>query len=120
MHELSIAQSIVDIVEQYVPDCREGAVESVRIKVGQLAGVVPESLEFCFSAIVSDTALSGARLEIEYIATRSRCTVCDENFLVEKLAFRCPSCGSAELKLMSGTELQVVEIQLREEQVEAV
>ena len=120
MHELSIAQSIVDIVEQYVPDGREGAVESVHIRVGQLAGVVPESLEFCFSAIVSDTPLSGARLDIERVATKSRCTACDESFLIERPAFRCPSCGGSELKLISGTELQVVEIQLKEERVETV
>jgi hydrogenase nickel incorporation protein HypA/HybF len=120
MHELSIAQSIVDIVQQHVPDCREGAVEWVRIQVGQLAGVVPESLEFCFSVIVSDTPLSGARLEIDYVATKSRCTACDESFFMEKPAFRCPSCGGSELKLISGTELQVVEIQIREEQVETV
>ena len=62
MHELSIAQSIVEIVQQYVPNGETRPVKSVNLKVGEMAGVVPESLDFCFGAITADAAAScGAR-----------------------------------------------------------
>ncbi len=63
MHELSIAQNIVDIVQQYVPGEAMGDVRFVRVRVGGLSGIVPESLEFSFSAIVAGTPLGSARLD---------------------------------------------------------
>lgn len=118
MHELSIAQSIVDLIGQYVPEEEAAEVRHVKVRVGRLAGVVADSLDFCFSAIVSGTSLSRASLDIEEIPIQSRCTGCGEVFAVEGAAFLCPFCGSAELKIVSGTELQVVEIELSERQTE--
>ena len=120
MHELSIAQSIVDIIRQYVPDDRAGEVRLVKIKVGQLAGVVPDSLDFCFGAIVNDTPLDKARLDIEETPLESQCKTCHEVFAVEGATFACPQCGSGEIKVISGTELQVVEIELADLQAGAV
>ena len=50
MHELGVAQEILDIVRRYVPDTEAARVRDVRVRVGELAGVVADSLEFCFSA----------------------------------------------------------------------
>jgi hydrogenase nickel incorporation protein HypA/HybF len=116
MHELSIAQSIVDIIRQYVSDDQAENVSLVKIRVGPLAGVVPDSLDFCFGAIVTDTPLSKARLDIEETRLQSRCTGCNEVFDVEGASFMCPRCGSGEIKLVSGTELQVIEIELSDRQ----
>lgn len=112
MHELSIAQSIVDIVRQHAPD--GVPVRAVRVAVGRMSGVVPESLEFCFSAVVGDTMLEGARLEIDRIPVRADCAQCGNVFVVEEAAFACPACGGSDLKLISGTELQVIEIEIAE------
>jgi hydrogenase nickel incorporation protein HypA/HybF len=64
MHELSLANGIFDIVRQYVPIERGQLVRAVRVRVGDLAGVVPDSLAWCFSAIVSDTPYEQAWLAI--------------------------------------------------------
>ena len=112
MHELSIAQGIVDIIGQYVPEAQAADVRVVKIRVGQMAGVVPDSLEFCFGAIASGTPLEQARLDIEETPVRSRCKACGEEFTVEGSTFLCPSCGSIEITVLSGTELQVIEIEL--------
>lgn len=120
MHELSIAQSIVDIIHQYVPEDQAGDVRLVRIKVGPLAGVVPDSLDFCFEAIVNDTSLSKARLDIEETPLQSQCVTCHEVFMVEQAVFVCPQCGSGETRVISGTELQVMEIELSDRQAGAV
>lgn len=112
MHELSLAQDIVEIIRQYVPEDRAGYVRTVKIKVGPLAGVVADSLDFCFGAIVGDTPLRHARLDIEATRLQSVCSACDTTFTVEGSSFLCPQCGSIDNSLVSGTELQVVEIEL--------
>jgi hydrogenase nickel incorporation protein HypA/HybF len=118
MHELSIAQNIADIVQQYVPD--DQAVQWVKVEIGRLSGIVPESLEFCFSAVVSDTPLDGARLKIDLIPIRAACNRCNAEFEVESLAFACPGCGSADLHVISGTQLKVIEIEVADRSSEVV
>jgi hydrogenase nickel incorporation protein HypA/HybF len=112
MHELSIAQGILDIIGQYVPEGRAPEVRAVRVRVGQMAGVIADSLDFCFSAIVNGTALNQARLDIEEIPLRSRCSSCGKEFAPDPVCFSCPVCGSADIAVTSGTELQVVDIEM--------
>jgi Zn finger protein HypA/HybF involved in hydrogenase expression len=67
MHELSIAQSILDIVREYIPEPRSAEAQSIKVRLGGLSGVVPASLDFCFSAITNDTSLRQAKLNIELV-----------------------------------------------------
>ena len=117
MHELSIAQNIVEIVCQYVPDHTRSGVRSVRLRVGRLSGVVPESLEFSFGAIVAGTSLESARLEIENIRTLCRCSACSLDFEASDFVFLCPACAGTEVSVISGTDLHVVDIELEESDV---
>jgi hydrogenase nickel incorporation protein HypA/HybF len=110
MHELSIAQGIVDIVGQYVPHARHGTIRLVRVRVGDLAGVVPDSLSFCFTAVTAGTSMAGAMLEIEHVPYSIRCTECSNESTTEPGLALCPRCGSTATKIMTGTELQVMTI----------
>ncbi len=112
MHELSIAQSILEIVRQHLPEGER--VREVQLQVGQLAGVVPESLEFCFEVVAAGTAIEGARLVIQRDPVRASCRECSQEFAVEQSAFVCPACGSGNLQVTSGTELRVIQIELAE------
>lgn len=114
MHELSIAEGILDIVRQYLPEGDHKGVKAVRMKVGTLAGVVPDSLEFCFSAIIQGTSLQGATLEIEHIPLVVECRQCKARSESELSMFVCPSCGDGKVTVISGQELQVTEIELEE------
>lgn len=114
MHELSLAHNVLEIVQQYVPPEDAHTVKTVRMKIGELSGVVVESLEFCFEAITTGTSLHGARLDVEQIPLRSECRQCATLFRVEQNNFRCPSCGSSNLTIVSGRELQVTEIELND------
>ena len=114
MHELSIAQSILDIVREYVPEPRSAEVQSIKVRLGGLSGVVPESLDFCFTAITGDTSLRQAKLKIERVETQLHCAKCGETSKIKGPFFLCPECGSHDIKLISGTELQVVEIEMAE------
>jgi hydrogenase nickel incorporation protein HypA/HybF len=65
MHELGLANGIFDIVRQYVPASQAAAVRRVRVDLGARANVVPESLAFCFDAIVTGTLYSQAFLTLD-------------------------------------------------------
>jgi len=115
MHELGIAQNILDIVKQSVPEDRFPSVRWIRIRIGRLSGIVPDSLEFCFSALLNETEMKQAGLKMETEPTVSLCKDCRRRFTVEDFAFSCPSCGSATLELISGRELEVVDIELADD-----
>ena len=114
MHELSIAYGIVDIVRQYVQPPQLKQVRSVRLKVGDQSGVVIDSLEFSYSAITADTDLGGSRLEIERLPFLIECRSCKKQSETEMGVVLCPACGSTETSVISGTELQVLDIEIRE------
>lgn len=112
MHELSIAQSIVDIIGQYVSAEQRHCVRSVKVRIGDLAGVVPDSLVFCFSAVTGNTPLASAVLDIDHVPYRLSCASCGRESTTEPGLALCPACGSTRTRILSGTELQVVTIDL--------
>ncbi len=116
MHELGIARDILDVVDQYITEKQMPLVRSIRIRIGRLSGIVPDSLSFCFEAIVADTPMSGASLNMVQVPTRAECQDCGNSFEIEEPAFVCASCSSGRVKVVSGTELQVMDIELVDEE----
>ena len=119
MHELGIAQNILQIVRQAVPENNAADVRRIRIRVGPLSGVVPDSLEFCFNVVVNETEMPQAALEILRVPITSECKECRHRFQMSEMDFSCPSCKSANLELISGRELEIVDIELADESDEA-
>jgi hydrogenase nickel incorporation protein HypA/HybF len=111
MHEMSIAQEVIEIVQQHLPPGDGLVPKSVKLRIGELAGVVPESLEFCFAALTRDTALRDASLLIERVPLIIECKSCGAQSPIEVGAFVCPSCHSFDVQILSGTDLRVVEIE---------
>lgn len=109
MHELSIAQNIVDLVLEKLPESNK-KILAVNIKVGEVSGVIPDSLEFCFNIIIKDTKLQGAKLNIERVSATAFCNLCNKTFLIEHFLFTCPSCNGNDIKVLTGTELMVTDI----------
>lgn len=117
MHELSIAHSILDIVREAVPATGDLArLRVVKVRVGRLSGVLSDSLDFCFSALVGDTPLAGARLAIEEVPARIDCRGCGGESLIDDPIFACPACGSTDVRLIAGQELAVTELELAEDE----
>lgn len=112
MHEMSVALAVVDQVAEAAD--RAGAVtavRSVRLQVGELAGVVPDSLAFCFELACSGTLLEGAELVTEAVPGRARCTPCAHEWAVGMPPrLTCPACGGTRTDLLTGRELQIVEV----------
>jgi hydrogenase nickel incorporation protein HypA/HybF len=113
MHELAIAQSIVEAVESKATECRATRVKSVRLKIGEASGIVIDSLAFCFEMQASlDPLLTGAKLLIDEIPHRARCQHCDKEFAVENYIAQCPICRQWSSEIVSGTELQLLEMEI--------
>lgn len=112
MHELSIAAAIVEIAER---EARGRRVVAVEVQVGDLRQVVPEPLRFAFATLIGGTALDGARLRIQRVAAAGRCRRCGSEAEIESFPLLCAGCGSAEIDVVAGEELQVRALELEEE-----
>lgn len=115
MHEASIAQSIIDqITDLRQQGVIDGELERIRLKVGRLSTVVPDYLTFIFGVMVQDTDLHGVELEIEDIPVRARCQACGAEDEVLEACFLCGRCGSPELDILTGRELLIDSVEVRD------
>ncbi|MGW8782350.1 hydrogenase maturation nickel metallochaperone HypA [Streptomyces sp. NPDC055796] len=112
MHEMSIAMAVVGQVEEAAEAGGATAVTSVRLQVGELAGVVPDALAFCFELACAGTLLEGAELVTEQVPARAHCRSCTGDWAVgmpPRLV--CPGCGqAADVELLTGRELQILSV----------
>ena len=115
MHELSIAQNILDIVRDHLPLGKMQMVKAVTIKVGDGAGVVKDSLEFCFNSITAGTPMQETALKIDRVPFIVRCRACGRTSTNESEFFFCTFCEGSDVALVSGDELEVSAIELADE-----
>jgi hydrogenase nickel incorporation protein HypA/HybF len=113
MHELSIAQALMTIVEDHARGRRVTAVE---VKVGYLRQVVPSALELAFELVAEGTPAQGARLELEEVPAAGTCRHCGAYSELEAFPLTCGACGSWQMEITRGEELRVEALELEEEQ----
>lgn len=117
MHEMGIAMQIVEIAVASIPsDLKNAQVQRVNLKVGKLAAVVPESLQFCFQIAIQDTPLRDADLNIEEIPLRIRCADCNDEWTAHEPVFLCRKCHGGSIEMLSGRELDITSIEVLEEE----
>lgn len=114
MHELGIASSIVDSVRAEAEKRPGKRLLAVGLRVGEVSGVNPDSLEFCFQCLVKDTDLEPLRLEIERPARRHRCPKCSREFDVIEYDPTCPGCGEFYTTLIAGDEMEIAYLEIEE------
>lgn len=112
MHEMSIAQSLVEIIKEEMERHDAKVLRSVRLHIGQLSAVVPESLSFCFDVITSGSEMEGAELVMEMIPLSGSCKKCGQTFAIENYVFLCPHCGSTDIETTAGQGLSIVELEV--------
>lgn len=110
MHELSIAQSILDTVVAEAKANDATRVVRIRLRIGELTAIVEEALTFSFDVIAEETCAQGARLDIEPVAWKVRCTGCGHEYPVAEGIPLCPRCEHAGGETIAGRELQIVEM----------
>ncbi len=115
MHELSIATSIVDAVTESAAAYPGARVKEVRLRVGALASVIEDSLQFCWELATEGTPLAGAALVIHKLPVIVHCDACGVDAEIEGVqSFRCPRCGELAADLRQGRELEIDSIELEE------
>jgi hydrogenase nickel incorporation protein HypA/HybF len=120
MHELSIVASIVDSVTESLAAYPGARVKEVRLRIGVLASVVEDSLQFCYGIASEGTRLEGSKLVIQTLPVIARCDRCNADVELASLqSFRCPRCGEPVSDLRQGRELDIdsIEIDYAEEMV---
>lgn len=110
MHEMTLAESILNIVEETAR--RQGAsrVMEVRLEIGELANVEVAALQFCLESAVQGSLAEGARVECLIIPGRGRCLECGETVPLAALYDPCPSCDGYPVRPIGGQELRVKDI----------
>lgn len=110
MHELSICRAITDIVGRHADGA---AVRTVRLRVGELRQIVPDTLTYCWGLVTEGSELASATLEIERVPAAVRCRACDHEHVLTAPVFTCPRCGG-DVTIVSGAEFLITSLELAE------
>lgn len=112
MHEMSLCEGILQVVEDAA--AREGfdRVTAVRLEIGRFAGVEPKALHFGFDVVTKGTVAEDARLEIIDLPGEAFCFDCAETVELEARVAPCPGCGGARLTPTGGTEMRIKDLEV--------
>ena len=120
MHEMGIANSILEAVATELRRHPGSRASKVGVRIGELAAIDADSLRFCFDALSRDTDLEGLQLQIEVCPRRHSCDPCSETFAVHDYEFACPKCGSLQTRFVSGDELELAYLEVEENEPSAL
>ena len=112
MHELTITQNMVDIAVEQAEAAGANQIKRINLVVGQMSGIVEESVQFYFGFINKDTIAEGATLNFKTIPTTAKCLNCGTQFELPEYDWVCPSCHSTKMEIVSGKELFIESIEV--------
>jgi len=112
MHELSIATEVLQAVRRECLRTPGAIPRRIGLRIGELSAIDPESLRFCFEALLKGTAFESLQLEIELCPRRHRCLDCHAEFKVENYSFACPTCAGTESECIGGDELALAYLEV--------
>ena len=115
MHELSLAESIIEIVRDYAAEHRFSRVNSLTLSFGRLSCIEPKALEFAFEIQSKETPAEGACLEFRILPAVVHCFSCSQDTELQDSFFyaECPRCSGKDVLLTGGTEeLKLIELEV--------
>jgi hydrogenase nickel incorporation protein HypA/HybF len=112
MHEMALAESVIQIVEETAGRNSAACVRAVWLEVGRLSHVEPEALRFAFDVVKRNGVAHGARLEIVATEGTAWCMKCSQTVALARFGDACPRCGSYQLQVTAGDEMRVKEIEI--------
>jgi hydrogenase nickel incorporation protein HypA/HybF len=110
MHELSVAATLLEMVETEARKAGLSGVSGVKVRVGPLSGVNPQALDFCFRALREQSWCKQAELSIEVPPGALECRVCGRKSEFTEMVFICPSCGEPDIRIDACRDLELREI----------
>lgn len=115
MHEMSIAMSIIDIAISAAEKEQAQTINEVEIEVGQLAGVMLESLSFCLDVAARGTLAEAATFSLIHLPGQGHCLACKQDILIEEFPAQCTVCQGFGVSITAGTELKIRSISINED-----
>lgn len=112
MHELSITQSMLNLVLEQAEKAKAKRVGKIRLVIGEMTGVVSECVQFYFDFLSKGTPAEGAALAIKAVPTQAKCRECGKVFELEEFDWTCPNCRGNNIEILSGKELFVESIEV--------
>ena len=112
MHEMSLAESVLQLMEDAARRDNFTKVTAVWLEIGQLCGVEPQAMLFCFDAVTRGSIAHGARLEIIAVPGTGQCTDCARLVPMTEVFDECPHCGGYPLQVTGGTQMRVKELEV--------
>ncbi|MDL2408277.1 hydrogenase maturation nickel metallochaperone HypA [Rhizobium calliandrae] len=112
MHEMSLMESVIAIVCETARVNGASAIKSIRLDVGVLSHVNPDSLLFCYEAVRRGTIAEYAALEINRIAGEGWCLDCGETVTLDERFGACPDCGGHRVQMTAGDELKIKDMEV--------
>ena len=112
MHEMSLCESVLDILEQQSLQQHYCKVTKVWLEIGALSSVEPDAMRFCFDAVMQGSLADKARLEIITVQGRAWCLQCNKNVLIEQRYDTCPVCGGFKLQVNDGEQMRIKELEV--------
>lgn len=110
MHEMSLAEGILQIVEDTAAQQGFKRVTEVRLEIGALSGVEVEALSFCMDVVLKNSVADGARVVLDRLPGQGWCLGCGQNVEISALYEACPQCGSYQVQATGGTEMRVKDL----------
>ena len=112
MHEMSLAESVLQIIEDAAHTQNFQRVRTVVLEIGALSAVEPDAMRFCFDAVTSGSIAEGAQLEIIETPGAGRCTTCGMTMALQEQYGLCPECGSPLIEIVAGNQMRVKDLEV--------
>lgn len=112
MHEMSICEGIIQVLEEQGQSQKYTKVKTVWLEIGPLAMIENDALRFCFDAVTRNTLAQDAQLEIIELPGQAWCLQCAKTVSIRKRYDACTDCGSYQLQVTQGEELRIKELEV--------
>ncbi|WP_432474061.1 hydrogenase maturation nickel metallochaperone HypA [Amphritea sp. HPY] len=112
MHEMSICEGIIQVLEEQARSQNYTKVKTVWLEIGPLAMIENDALRFCFDAVTRNTLAQDAQLEIIELPGQAWCLQCAKSVAIRKRYDACTGCGSYQLQVTQGEELRIKELEV--------
>jgi hydrogenase nickel incorporation protein HypA/HybF len=112
VHELSITENLVRILQEQGTSQNFTKVLKVHLEIGALSTIEPDSILFCFDIIAKDTIAEGAVLEISRVSAVASCRTCKSQCEINAYGDTCSACGGMELDVLSGKDMIVKNVEV--------
>ena len=107
MHEVSIVQSLIEIVLEKADENNFKTINKISLKTGDFAGVMKDSLMFAFEGISKGTILENTELIMEQVKATGKCDDCNNIFEINHFDKLCPKCNKFCNSIVTGYELYI-------------